>query len=314
MRGDSRPTLLVVLGATGAGKSALAHEVARARGGEIVSADAFTVYRRLDVGTAKPSGKQRREIAYHLIDVAEPWETYSAGRFQSEARAAVDRIAARGRLPILCGGTGFYIQALLEGLPPGEARDPELRAALARWGKARPEAARRLLAANDPAAAARIEPGNLRYVLRALEILLVTGRAPSLRLRHSDHWAKRYRVIKVGIRPTAADLYARIARRVREMLGSGWEEEVRRLLARGIGLDANAFGAIGYRELAEAILSGHADPLETERKIVTATRQLAKRQATWFGRERDVHWVEPEAAFARTLELLDAGKQTERTG
>ena len=314
MRGDPRPALLVVLGTTGAGKSDLAHEVALARGGEIVSADAFTVYRGLDVGTAKPSSERRRQVPYHLIDVAEPSETYSAGRFQNEARAAVDRIAARGRLPIVCGGTGFYIQALLEGLPPGEARDPGLRAALGRWGRDHPDTARRLLAVNDPAAAARIEPGNLRYVLRALEILLMTGRAPSLRLRHSDRWAERYRVVKVGVRPSAADLYARIVRRVREMLGSGWEEEVRRLLARGVGLDANAFGAIGYRELAEAILSGHADPLETERKIVTATRQLAKRQATWFRRERDVVWVEPEAAFARTLELLDAGNETERRG
>lgn len=288
--------------------------MARARGGEIVSADAFAVYRGFDVGTAKPSPERRREVPYHLIDVADPSETYSAGRFQKEGRAIVEQITARGRLPIVCGGTGFYIQALLAGLPPGEAGDRQLRAALARWGRRQPDAARRLLAASDPAAAARIAPGNLRYVLRALEILLVTGRPPLERLRHSDRWAKRYRVVKVGVRRAPADLYARIARRVREMIESGWEEEVRRLLAREIGLGANAFGAIGYRELAEAILSGHADPLETERKIVTATRQLAKRQATWFRRERDVVWVEPETALTRTLELLDPDNETERRG
>ena len=171
-----------------------------------------------------------------------------------------------------------------------------------------------MLEVNDAAAAARIEQGNLRYVLRALEILLMTGRAPSERLQHADTWAQRYRVIKVGIRRSPEDLYARIARRVREMLESGWEEEVRRLLAQGDSHDANAFGAIGYRELAEAHLSGHGDLSETEGKIVTATRQLAKRQATWFRRERDTVWVEPETATARVLELLDAGKETERHG
>lgn len=314
MSGDPRPRLLVVLGPTGSGKSGLAHAVAQARGGEIVSADAFAVYRGLDVGTAKPPAQRRREVSYHLIDVAEPSETYSAGRFQAEARAAVEQIAARGRLPIVCGGTGFYIQALLEGLPPGEARDPQLRAALAQWGRGHSEAARRLLAVNDPAAAGRIERGNLRYILRALEILLVTGRAPSERLTHSDPWAERYRVVKVGLRPAPEDLYARIAGRVREMLESGWEEEVRRLLARGIALNANALGAIGYRELAEAILSGGSDRAETERKIATATRQLARRQTTWFRRERGVVWVGPEAALPRTLELLDAGNESERRG
>jgi tRNA dimethylallyltransferase len=311
---NRRLPLLVVLGPTGSGKSDLAHEMARARGGEILSADAFAVYRGLDVGTAKPTPERRREVPYHLIDVADPRETYSAGRWQQEARALVEEIAARGKLPIVCGGSGFYIQALLSGLPPGEAKDPELRSALSRWGHRHRAAAWRLLAVNDPDAAARIGPGNLRYVLRAIEILLVTGRRPSARLPGADVWAERYRVVKVGLRPAREDLYARIARRVREMLESGWEEEVRGLLAQGIERDANAFGAIGYRELAEALLSGHEDPSETERKIVTATRQLAKRQATWFRRERDVVWIEPEAAVARTLELLDAGNETERRG
>jgi tRNA dimethylallyltransferase len=311
---DLRPPLLVVLGPTGSGKSELAHEVARLRGGEVISADAFAVYRGLDAGTAKPPPDWRREVAYHLIDVADPSEEYSAGRWQKEARALVEQIAARGRLPIVCGGSGFYIQALLEGLPPGEAKDAALRRALERWGSRNPEAARRLLEVSDPEAAARIAPGNLRYILRALEILLVTGRRPSQRLSVSDDWATRWRVVKVGVRRESPDLYARIARRVREMLASGWEEEVRGLLARGIGRETNAFGAIGYRELSEAILSGDADRLETERKIVTATRQLARRQATWLRRERDVAWLPPEAATSRTLELLDAGYETERNG
>jgi tRNA dimethylallyltransferase len=303
-----------VLGPTGAGKSEFAHEVARSRGGEIVSADAFAVYRGLDVGTDKPSPERRRQVPYHLIDVADPDETYSAGRWQHEARATIEDITARRRLAIVCGGSGFYIQALLEGLPPGEARDPQLRAALTRWGSRNPAGARRLLAVNDAAAAGRIAPGNLRYVLRALEVLLVTGRRPSARLPGGDTWASQYRVTKVGVSRAREDLYARIARRVREMLEAGWEEEVGRLLAEGYSSGANAFGAIGYRELADAVLSGHADALEVERKIVTATRQLARRQATWFRRERDVVWMEPEGALARTLALLDTDTETGRRG
>jgi tRNA dimethylallyltransferase len=303
-----------VLGPTGAGKSEAAHAVARARGGEILSADAFAVYRGFDVGTAKPAAERQREVPYHLIDVADPAETYSAGRWAHEARRIVEDVVARGRLPIVCGGSGFYIQALLTGLPPGEARDAGVRSALERWGRARPERARRMLALADPAAASRIAPGNLRYTLRAIEILLVTGRRASGRLATADTWADRFCVVKLGVRPAPADLYARIARRVREMLGSGWEEEVRGLLARGVSLDANAFGAIGYRELALDRLSGDADPLETERKIVTATRQLAKRQATWFRRERGVEWVSPEEAVAKALELVDRVRETERRG
>jgi tRNA dimethylallyltransferase len=311
MSGQPRPPLLVVLGPTASGKSDLAHAVALARGGEIISADAFAVYRGLDVGTDKPSRERRGQVRYHLIDAADPVQTFSAGRWQQEARALVGDIAGRARLPIVCGGSGFYIQALLDGLPPGEARDPHVRAALQDWGSGHRAEARRVLAVNDPDAARRIVPGNLRYVLRALEILLVTGRRPSARLPARDAWANRYRVVKVGLRPAREDLYARIESRVREMLESGWEQEVRGLLAQGIEPDANAFGAIGYRELADAVLSGQADRLETERKIVTATRQLAKRQATWLRRERAVVWVEPAAALARTLELLDAGNETE---
>jgi tRNA dimethylallyltransferase len=161
-----------------------------------------------------------------------------------------------------------------------------------------------MLALNDPGASSRIAPGNRRYVLRALEILLETGRSASSRLPVSDAWAERLRVVKVGVRPAPADLYARIARRVREMLEAGWEDEVRGLLARGVSREANAFEAIGYRELADAVISGRAAPLEIERTIVTATRQLAKRQATWFRRETGVVWVEPAAALARALELL----------
>jgi tRNA dimethylallyltransferase len=303
----SRPPLLVVLGPTGAGKSAVAHAIARLRAGEIVSADAFAVYRGFDIGTAKPTDEQRREVPYHLIDVSDADDTFSAGRWAREARTAIEDITRRGRLPIVCGGSGFYIEALLRGLPPGAATDPVLRSALARWGKRRPGAARRFLAVNDPISAAKIEPGNLRYILRAMEILLSTGIPASARERTGDGWAERWRILKVCVEPSREDLYARIAARVHSMLNAGWDAEVRRLNESGILPDANAFQAIGYREVALWV-SGRSDREETEKKIVSATRALAKRQKTWFSRERDVVRVGPGEALAVALGLLNEGE------
>ncbi|HEX7254112.1 MAG TPA: tRNA (adenosine(37)-N6)-dimethylallyltransferase MiaA [Thermoanaerobaculia bacterium] len=312
MRIVASAPLLVVLGPTGSGKSELAHQLARLRGGEIVSADAFAVYRGMDIGTAKPSAEQRREVVYHLIDVARPSDFFSAGRWAREAREAVDDIHRRGRLPIVCGGSGFYLEALLEGLPPGGAVDAGLRSALTEWAKDHPEAAHRFLEVNDPISAGRIPPANLRYTLRALEILLDTGTRASDRARTGAGWTARWRLIKIGLRPSADQLYATIARRVRQMLNAGWDLEVRRLLEAGAARESNAFQAIGYREVADWV-AGLADRSETEGKIVTATRQLAKKQRTWFARERDVLWVTPDRALGAALDRLDEG-DTEKSG
>jgi len=303
---DGRPVLLVLFGETGAGKTELAHEVARRRGGEIVSADAFAVYRGFDIGTAKPSAEHRAEVPYHLVDVAEPEETYSAGRWASEARVAVEDVVRRGKLPIVCGGSGFYLAALLDGLPPGEARDERLREALFAWAERTGHAAaHRFLVVNDPLAAARIPVANLRYTLRALEILLLTGRPASARLRarEGDGWSERFRVVKVGLRPDRAALDVRIAMRVRQMLDGGWGEEVQRLLGCGLPVESNSFQAIGYREVAEWVL-GRISQQEAEERIVKATRGLAKRQRTWFARERDAHRVEPREALDVVLALV----------
>jgi tRNA dimethylallyltransferase len=308
----SSPPLLIILGPTGSGKSELAHEVALRRGGEVVSADAFAVYRGLDIGTAKPSSERRREVPYHLIDVADPNEPFSAGHWAREARAAVTEIDRRRRVPIVCGGSGFYLEALLEGLPPGGSPDPGLRAGLTSWAKRRPDAAHRLLEVNDPASARRIPPANLRYTLRALEILLETGAPASDRPRTGAGWTARWRLIKIGLRPSREQLYATIARRVRQMLDAGWDAEVRRLLEGGATRESNAFQAIGYREVADWV-AGLANRTETEEKIVTATRQLAKKQRTWFARERDVDWVTPDRALGAALDRLDEG-DTERSG
>lgn len=307
---DARPTLLLILGPTGSGKSDLAHRVALAAGGEIVSADAFAVYRGFDVGTDKPDASRRAEVKYHLLDSAEPSEPFTAGRWAREAREAVEAIVARGRLPIVCGGTGFYVSALMENLPPADPREAALRPALDAWSAAHPEAARRMLELADPVSAARIPRGNRRYMLRALEILLSSGSRASERARGRDRWAARWRTVRVGILREREDLYARIAARVRRMLDSGWREEVGRLLETGIPLDSNAFRAIGYREVA-AWLQSLTDREETERKIVAATRQLARRQRTWLAREPGILWLTPEEALDRTVALL-AREEAER--
>lgn len=305
-----RPTLLVLLGPTSVGKTDAAHEIALLRRGEIVSADAFAVYRGMDVGTAKPSPERRGQVPYHMVDVADPEEPFSAGRFAHEARRAVDEIVERGRLPIVSGGSGFYVAALLEGLPPGPLRSDRLRAGLHRWaGRRGAETAHRILAFHDPVSASRIPVANLKYTLRALEVLFLTGAPASSRVPLSDPWPSRFRILKVGLRTTAAQLHVRIEDRVRRMMDSGWGEEVRRLLDRGLSADSNSFQAIGYREVAEWIL-GRISRTEAEGRIVTATRGLAKRQRTWLARERDIRWVAPEEAIATALALLGEDRET----
>ncbi len=307
-----RPDLLVIVGPTGAGKTEVAHAVARARRGEVVSADAYAVYRGLDVGTAKPSAALRSEVRYHMLDVAAPEEPFSAGRYANEARPIVEDIVRRGNLPIVCGGSGFYVAALLWGLPPGPALDEGLRLSLARWARARgPGTAHRFLAVNDAVSAARIPAANLRYTLRALEVLLSTGSAASARDASGDRWVDRFRVRMLGLRPARAQLHARVEDRVRRMLDSGWGEEVRRLLDSGLSRDSNSFQAIGYREVAEWML-GRISREEAEVEIVSATRRLAKRQSTWFARERGIRWSSPEEGFATALALL-TGEAAEET-
>jgi tRNA dimethylallyltransferase len=186
-----------------------------------------------------------------------------------------------------------------------------VREALSRWAGLRgPGQAHRFLAVNDPLSAARIPVANLKYTLRALEILLSTGQPASSRVPEGDLWARRFAVLKIGLRPSASQLHARIEDRVRRMLDQGWDAEVRRLLDQGLSRDSNSFQAIGYREVAEWVL-GRISQLEAGERIAAATRGLAKRQKTWFARERNVHWVAPENALDTALALLDEAKGRE---
>jgi tRNA dimethylallyltransferase len=312
MTDGGKPPLLVIVGPTGSGKSALALEAARRLSGEIISADAFAVYRGLDVGTAKPPLEVRARVPHHLIDVAEPTETYSAGQWAAEARRIAQDVASRGRLPIVVGGSGFYVAAMLDGLPAGQLRDERLREDLAKWGRGRAREAHRVLAGNDPAAAASIDPANLRYTLRALEILLLTGRRASDRAAPEDRWAERFAIAMIGLALERGNLHAKIAARVRRMMDEGWDGEVRRLLDRGISRESHAFQAIGYREVAE-LVEGRADRPATEERIVVATRRYARRQRSWFSRDRRVQWMKPDEALEAALRGPSGADETETT-
>jgi len=285
--------LLVIVGPTGSGKSELALEVAEAIGGEIVSADAFAVYRGLDIGTDKPSIEARRRVRHHLLDVADPHQRFSAGHFVAAATAAIDDIRSRGAVPMVTGGTHFYVRALLLGLfesPPG---DSSLRARLAAEWEANPARTADRLRAVDPAAAARIGAGDRQRVLRALEVWELTG------VPISEHWRRHqsrlsYRALLAAPHRERRDLYARIDVRVVDMFSCGLEEEVTRILASGVPASAHALKAIGYAQVVQMLAGGGNRPTAIE-QTKQASRRLAKRQLTWLRslREGALEWVAP---------------------
>jgi tRNA dimethylallyltransferase len=286
-----RGRLLVVAGPTASGKTALAVSLAERLGGEIVNADSQQVYRRLDVGTAKPTPADRSRVPHHLLDVVEPGEGMDAARWAALADAAIADIAARGRLPIVTGGTGLYLRALLHGVVPAPGRDPALRARLeeeaARLGR---PALHARLAAVDPAAAARIRPNDLVRVVRALEIMAGGGRASELHAAHAFR-EDRYDATILALDPPRAGLHARIDARVREMFAAGLLEETRSLLARSGGVLPGRL-PIGYAEAAEH-LAGALSLDEAVRRVQVAHRRYARRQIIWLRRERGVEWIAP---------------------
>ena len=289
--------LLLVLGPTASGKSALAAEIARRVGGEIVSADAFAVYRGLDIGTAKPAPGVRAEIPHHLIDVADPVEPFSAGRWAAEARLAIEGIERRGRVPIVAGGSHFYVRALLSGLPGERVEAPALRRFLAEgWTAPARLERKRMLDVLDPAYGARVPAGDTARIARALEILLSTGRRVSERPPGAPGTAGR-RILRLALQFEREDLYTRISRRVLEMWTSGWPREVEDLLAGGVPPGAPAFRAIGYGEIVRR-LRGELSEQEALARTVARTRALAKRQRTWLASEPDLETL-PFASAAR---------------
>ncbi len=299
--------LLAVVGPTASGKSELALRLARERSGEIVSCDSQQVYRGLDIGTAKPTPEERREVRHHLLDVVEPDQPFSAADYARLARAALLDIRRRGRLAIVAGGTGLYLRALLSGLFEGPSRDEDLRRRLAAIADRRgDQRLHRLLRRVDPAAAARIEPRDRVRVVRALEVFLATGRAISVHQGRGERPLEGFRPLLLGLRPDRADLRRAVVERTRAMLAAGLIDEVRGLVARGLSPEVRALQSIGYRQ-AVAVVRGALTEAAAEQAIVTDTMRLAKRQLTWFRhQEPDLRWFENAQAARRTaLAWLD---------
>lgn len=295
--------ILVISGPTASGKTALGVALARRLGGEIVNADSQQVYRGLDVGTAKPTAEERAAVPHHLLDLVAPGEGMDAARFAALADAAIAAIAARGRLPIVAGGTGLYLRALLHGVIDAPGRDPELRARLeeeaARLGR---PALHARLHAIDPAAAARIRPNDLVRIVRALEIA-AGGRRPSE--LHAGHAFQedRYEALILALDPPRAELHARIDARVREMFAVGLLDEARTLLACAGGALPSKL-PIGYAEAA-ACIRGEISAEEAIRRVQVAHRRYARRQIIWLRKERGVEWIRPPydvEALARRVE------------
>lgn len=288
--------VVLLMGPTAAGKSDLALALAESLGGEIVSVDSAQVYRGLDIGSAKPDAATRARVPHHLIDIADPAEAYSAARFREDAAAAIGAIRARGRLPILAGGTMLYFRALQQGLAGLPRADAALRAELER------EAAREgwpalhaRLAAVDPETAAKLHPNDSQRIQRALEVHRLSGRPMSALQREAPGGGLEGAVVKLAVSPPErAELHARIARRFRLMLEQGLLDEVRRLKARGdLHRELPSMRAVGYQELWRH-LDGEWDLATATERAIAATRQLAKRQLTWLRSEPALgDWLDP---------------------
>jgi tRNA dimethylallyltransferase len=280
-----------VVGPTATGKTALGVALAEAIDGEIISCDSTAVYRGIDIGTDKPTMEERRGITHHLIDVVGPDETYSAARFAREAAATAHDIRARGKWPILVGGTGFYYRALVRGLFPGPERDEALRARLERVADARGvEALHRWLARVDAASATRIMPRDRKRLIRALEVYLLTGRPLTRHFEDTVSPLAGWQVLTLGLIDPRPDLETRVARRVDAQFARGVVAEVEALIAAGAPESAHAFSGLVYRQIIE-MRQGVRDEAATRALIVRENMRYARRQVMWFRKEPDVRWL-----------------------
>lgn len=303
---------MAVVGPTASGKTALAVELCRRFGGEIVGVDASQVYRGLDVGTGKATAAELRGVRQHVVDVVDPGGAFDAAAYMAQADAAIAEIEARGRRVVLCGGTGLYLRSLVEGLCAAPPVDAEVRAGIeARIAAGELAALHGELAAVDPLAAGRIAVGDRQRVERALGVWLTTGRALSDWLaEQSEQRAQgaeaRYVVHAVGIEWPRAVLWDRIERRVDAMLAAGWVDEVRGLIAAGYEARVRGMQALGYRLIADH-LAGRLSLAEVRAQTVVATRRYARRQMTWFRKTPGVRWfagpVEVEAVVAHVAAI-----------
>ncbi len=281
--------LVVIAGPTGSGKSELALSLAERFNGEVLSCDSLQIYRYLDIGTAKLKPEARRGIPHHMLDVAEPDEQFSAGEFARRGRIALEEIAARGRLPIVAGGTGFYLRALVDGLFPGPARDDALRLRLAEREKRRPGSLHRLLGRWDPGSAGKIHARDVQKLIRAVEVCLLTRRSLSEAFAAGRDSIQGFRILKVGVDPPREALYTKLDERCQWMFENGLVDEVRRVLLLGFSPEVKPLESHGYRQALQ-YLRGELSLKEAILYAQRNTRRYAKRQWTWFRREPGLEW------------------------
>ncbi|PLX40090.1 MAG: tRNA (adenosine(37)-N6)-dimethylallyltransferase MiaA [Deltaproteobacteria bacterium] len=301
-----KPKVIVVTGPTASGKSGLALELARQLEGELVSADSMQIYRGFDIGTAKPDAEELAEVPHHLVDVADPKSSYSAGEFRRDALSAILDISRRGKLPIVVGGTGLYIKVLLEGLVKGAPKDEELRKALSeRWDAGGAEELLAELEKVDPLLAKRLHSNDKKRVLRGLEVWRLTG-VPLSKVQEEHAFAEREVDAKVYIMEVErAELYERINRRVDAMISAGWVDEVRSLLSSGLSPEIEPMRAIGYKELS-SFIAGEGSLEGAISAIKQSTRRFAKRQITWYRRMEGtrIQLGETERVISETINFL----------
>jgi len=281
--------MAIVLGPTGSGKSDLAIHIAQALGGEIINCDSLQLYRGFDIGTAKVPEKERRGIPHHLIDILDPGELFTAGDYARVAREALLAIAGRQKLPVVVGGTGLYLRALLEGLSPAPARDAAIRARLVLREKKRPGSLHRILSRLDTSAAVRIHRNDVKKIIRALEVHMLEKKPLSALFEQGRAPLRGFQPVKLGLNPPRELLYQRLDARTAEIFRLGLIDEVRRLRASGVPGSAKPFESLGYKQALQ-VLDGSMTGEQAVQSTQLETRRYAKRQVTWFRREPRVHW------------------------
>lgn len=289
----ARQRLIAIAGPTASGKTALSIELSRRISGEVVSCDSMMVYRGMDIGTAKPTRAEMDGIPHHMIDVADPAENYSAARYRDEARAVIADIASRGHMPIMCGGTGLYIDAVTRDMSFARTpADDELRARLEKeLNEQGAQSMHDRLSEIDPPTAARLHANDTRRVLRALEIYYSTGAPMSQSAERTGENRELYDLTLISLNMPRARLYDRINRRVDMMCGQGLFEEVAGLIANGLNRECTAMQALGYKEIAQA-LAGEVSREEAISNLKQRTRNYAKRQLSWLRRDTRVNWLD----------------------
>ena len=300
------PKIIVIMGPTATGKTALGIALAEKTGGEIVSADSMQVYRHMDIGTAKPTAEELARVPHHMIDIVSPFESYSAARYVADASACVDDILRRGSLPIIVGGTGLYIDSLIAGREFSAMSDDTLRASLSgRYDAEGGDALLEELRAVDPDSAGRLHPNDKKRVVRALEIATLTGSTITAHDALSRQSPPRYDACVIALSYTRReDLYRAIDSRVDTMLGRGLLDEVRGLMSMGLSREHTAMQAIGYKELTGVIL-GDRSLQEAAESVKMESRRYAKRQLSWFRRNKEAHWIlwDKEPDFDNGLQI-----------